>query len=421
MQGRFAAIIVACGLLCAVAGVARAQEVERIAAVVNDEMISMHDLEARLKLAIVIANMPDNLENRRRVLPQVLRKMVDERLQLQEAARVKVAVAPEELKRSIAGIEQQNRMPPGGLLAGLAKAGVDADVVRDQIKADLTWLKLTSRMLQPTIRVGEEEITDRLDSIRLQLGQPEYLLAEIFLSVDQPKQEDEARRLGERLLDQLRAGAPFSSLARQFSQSAGAGSGGVMGWMVESFLDDDIRGTVVRLDKGAVSPLIRTGNGFTIVTVLDKRIVGSVTPEETVSLMQVEFPNPANGNHSREQLAAKAADLTRPLKDCQEMEDLIRKVKSDKSGRFDNVLLSSLQPHVQKGIAGLAINKASAPQDIGGGLMVYMVCARSSSIQQGGLPSRDVIRRGIEDEKLDLAAKRYIRDLRRAAFVDFRL
>ena len=422
MLARSVAVIVTC--VMAWISAANAQEVDRIAAVVNEEIISIHDLEARVKLALFMSGFPDNLDNRRRAVPQVLRKMVDERLQIQEATRVKVAVTAEEINRSFRGVEQQNRMPPGGLLAALTKAGVDPDAARDQVRADLSWLKVTSRVLQPSIKVGEEEITERLDGLRQQLGRPEYLLAEIFLNVDNPGQEEEARRMGDRLLDQLKAGAPFQALARQFSQTGTAPNGGMIGWTVDSNLDDEIKTAVSTMEKGSVSSLIRTPGGFTIIAVVDKRVSGEgLAKDETLTVSQILFPHPVAGpsTPSREQLGAKAAELTAPTKNCQEFEDFGRKLSASNTSRANNVRKSDLPPIVQKAITDLPENKASTPTDSGEGFMVFMVCSRISLGTQAGLPSREAIRRQVEDERMDLQSKRYLRDLRRAAFVDFRL
>ncbi len=422
MLARYAVVIISCVMVWAGVGSARAQDVDRIAAVVNDEMVSIHDLEARLKLAITMSNLPDTLENRRRAVPQVLRKMVDEKIQTQEASRLKIVVSGEEVSRSIASIERSNRMPPGGLLAGLSKAGVDTDVVREQIKADLSWLKLTSRVLQSATKVGEDEITDRLDLLKQQIGRPEYMLAEIFLNIDSPRQEEEARRLGERLMEQLKAGAPFQALARQFSQSASAGQGGLLGWVVDSNLDEEIRSAISTMDKGDVSPLIRVATGFNMVAVIDKRIAGSQgSNDETLTISQASFPNPVGASVSRDQLRSKAAELTASLKSCSEFDEFAKKLGAGRGSRLENGRKSELAPAVASAIEGLSLNKASAPQDIGEGFLVYMVCSRSSLGSAGGVPSRDTIRRQIEEEKLDLQGKRYLRDLRRAAFVDFRL
>ena len=171
----------------------RAQEIDRIAAVVNDDIISMRELNNRAHMALVSSGIADSMDARRRVAPQVLRKLIDERLQMQEATRVKISLTPSEVESGIAIIEQQNHLPHGALLAGLARAGVDPDLVRDQIRADLTWMRVTARVLQSQVRVGEEEINDRLESLNERRGQPEYLLSEILLPVDTPAQDDDAR------------------------------------------------------------------------------------------------------------------------------------------------------------------------------------------------------------------------------------
>ncbi|CCG40273.1 Parvulin-like peptidyl-prolyl isomerase [Magnetospirillum molischianum DSM 120] len=414
---RFIALVIAGLMLSAVTPTA-AEEVDRIAAVVNDDIISIRDLDARVRLALVVSNLPDSLENRRRLLPQVMRKMIDEHLQMQEAARVKIQVSSEELNRAIASIERQNRMKPGELLAQLGNAGVDTDAVREQIRADIAWMRVVGRLLQPTVRVGEEEITERLENIRQQIGHPEYMLAEIVLPVDTPVQEEEARRLGERLLDQIKAGAPFQALARQFSQSSSAANGGMLGWIGEASLDDDLRDPVGQLNKGQVSGLIRGSSGYSIVLVVDRRITGATAEPDMMTLFRLVFPAPSGKAPPRDQMVAKATSMTATAKDCDTIEDLSNELNSSKSGRLDNVRPSSLPPEVAKAINGLPVGRASAPIDTPDGLAVFMICSGGGT---AGLPSRSQLRRQIEDERVELLARRHIRDLRRAAFVDFRL
>ena len=83
--------------------------------------------------------------------------------------------------------------------------------------------------------------------------------------------------------------------------------------------------------------------------------------------------------------------------------------------------MSALPPNLRQIITGLPANKASTPVHVGDALLVVMVCSREDGGTQGGLPTRDALRRAIEDERLDMMSRRYLRDLRRAAFVDFRL
>lgn len=422
MLARAAIVLTALLALAAPARPASAQEVDRIAAVVNDEIISIRDLDARLKLAITVSGLPDNIENRRRIVPQVLRKMVDEHLEFQEAGTLKIGVTPEEVARSIANLERQNHMAPGSLLPSLTKAGVDPDAVKDQIKGDIVWVKVVMRKLRPNIKIGEDEITDQLEAMKQNFGQPEYMLAEIFLPVENLKQDEEAKRLGERLLEQLRAGAPFQALARQFSQSNTAANGGVLGWVTPTSLDDDVRDAVQHLQKGQVSSLVRTTNGYVILAMIDQRKIGELRAEDAkFSVAQVVFPLPPEGGPPLGALSAKATELTANLNSCQQIEELGHKLNSPQSGRRDDLTLGQVPEQLRSILAPLPVGKSSQPVHMGNALVVMMVCSRENVKGQATLPTRDAIRQSLEDQRLDLMSRRYLRDLRRAAFIDFRL
>lgn len=404
----------------ATASAALGQETDRIAAVVNDEIISLRELEARLRMALVFSGIPDSMEARRRVAPQVLRKVIDERLQMQEASRVKIALTPADVEGGIAMIEQQNRLPKGGLLAGLTAQGVDPQMIRDQVKADLTWMRVTNRVLLNQVKVGEEEVNDRLETLRERRGQPEYLLAEIVLPVDNPAQEDDARQTGERLLEQLRAGAPFAALARQFSRSPTAGNGGTMGWLAQAGLDDELSGPVQQMSKGQISPLIRTGSGFTILLMSDQRIAGQVAnPEDAqVTLSRMVLPVPKDAPPKPE-LIARAAQVAASAKSCADLEALGRRLGAANVGSMGTKRVGELDGVLRRIVGTLPPNRPSEPIDTAEGIQVMMVCNRVESVTVSE-PSREQVRRMIEDERMDMLSRRYLRNLRRQAFIDVR-
>jgi peptidyl-prolyl cis-trans isomerase SurA len=399
---------------------ARAQQVDRIAAVVNDEIISVQDLDQRLRLAVVMTNLPDNVENRRRMLPQVVRKMIDERLQMQEANRLKISLTAKEVEEGIANIERQNRMPPGQLLTQLQRSGVDPDIVRSQIRADLTWMKVAARVLLPTVRIATEEINERLEALRARQGKPEFLLAEIFLNVDNPTQDEEARRLGERLIEQLRSGAPFPALAGQFSQSPTAASGGSMGWVAESVLDDDLRPVVSGLNPGQLSGLMRASDGYHIIAMVDRRIAGASQTDAVVTLAQVLFPVPPKDAPPRAVLAAKAQEMAAGARNCDNMVALGRQIYPEKAGVTAKLKVSELPAALRRAVANLHVGQVSPPVDVADGIQVVMVCSREDIVEVKE-PSADAIRRAIEDERTDMLSRRYLRDLRRGAFIELRL
>ncbi len=402
---------------------AGAQEVDRVAAVVNDEAISLADVGGRVRLALISANLPDSTENRRRVLPQVIRKMVDERLQTQEAARLKVSISAADIDAGIGMIEQQNRMPKGTLLPTLARQGVDTVIVREQVKADLTWMRLVARALQPQVRIGEEEISDRLDVLRSRQGQPESLLAEIYLPVDSGAAEEEAQRLGEGLIGQLRAGTPFAALARQFSRAPSAASGGTMGWMSEDGLDDEIQAIAAKLHKGEISPLTRTSGGFHIIALLDERLAGQTvdTGATVVSYARIVLPIPRGpGAPPKQQLLGQAANMTASAKTCGDLDTTGHRLGATKVERLGPAKIAELNAEARQIITQLPANRVSPPSEIPEGIQVMMVCSREESTKFSEV-SREQVRRIIEDERLDMLSRRYLRDLRRQAFIDIRL
>ena len=106
------------------------QAIDRIAVVVNEDLVTVQDLEQRVSMAILSSGLADGIEVRRRVTPQVLHRLVDEKLQLQEAERLKLSISDAELDKGVASIEQQNHMPAGGFDQFLRQAGVDPKVGR---------------------------------------------------------------------------------------------------------------------------------------------------------------------------------------------------------------------------------------------------------------------------------------------------
>ncbi|HET6519871.1 MAG TPA: SurA N-terminal domain-containing protein, partial [Geminicoccaceae bacterium] len=129
-------------------GEAAAQSL-RIAAVVNEDIISERDLVERLRLVAVTSGIAPTPENQRRLAAQVLRGLIQETLQLQEAERLNLPVQDGEIDRALANIAQQNNRPPEQLLGILRANGVGGATLRRQLEAQIAWLKVIARQIQP--------------------------------------------------------------------------------------------------------------------------------------------------------------------------------------------------------------------------------------------------------------------------------
>lgn len=401
--------------IIALAPAAVAQDAMRIAAIVNDEAISFRDLDARIHLVLVSTNVADTPENRRRAAPQVLRALIDERLQIQEGKRLNLDASETEINDAFRRIEADAKMPSGGIEAEIQRAGIHRPSFVDQIRANLVWQKLIRRQVAPQIQVGDDEVEEIYASILRTKDLPELRIAEIQLGIDRPDREGEVRRFAEQLIEQARGGADFAALARQFSEDATASSGGEIGWVLPNQIDDAIEREVAKAQPGSIVGPIRTVSGFSIVKLTDRRVMQAPNADDiVVNLRQALFPVAGDENAARQKAAAMAQAKT-----CPDFEKLAEEASALRPYSLGRLKISDLNTALKPMIAPIEAGKMSEPARISDMVVVFMVCDKTEPAA-AGIPKLEEIREQIFRSKLSIVARRYIRDLRRAAYLDFR-
>jgi peptidyl-prolyl cis-trans isomerase SurA len=392
---------------------AAAQNVLRIAAVVNDRIVSGHDVIERMRLVMVTSRLPNTPEARKKLAPQIIRSLVDEQIQLQEAAQQNVKVSKREIDRRIKVLEKQNNMPNGRLEKELSGMGVNISTLRDQFESQIAWSKTVTRRLRREAQINAEDIDDELALIKRRLDQPQYRVSEIFLSVDNFEQESRVRNVALRLLEQLKQGANFSSLARSFSQSTSASLGGDLGWIQAGRLDENLDAVVLKLKKGEISEPIRSFTGFHILNMKDIRIPNG-KDSAVLDLRQIVLRPDSSAAFS-----AKTTEIRRTVKGCDNFDSAVKEIGAPDSGALGKMKISELPQSLRNGVRSLEIGKFSAPLTVGSGATVMlMVCDRQSQVAK--LPKRAAVRKQLLTRKLERLSQRYLRDLRRSAFIDIR-
>jgi len=392
---------------------------QRIAAVVNDQVISMYDLAARTRLILLSSDLQDTPEIRSRLVPQILRQLIDETLQFQEARRLNITVGSNEVQQALARIAKQNDMTEGQFQDFLKKADIPVSTVVDQVKAGIAWSKIVAQKIRPQIEIGDDQVQEYLTHLKSSETKPQYRLQEIFLAVDSSQQDEEVRRTAERLAEQIRGGANFPALARQFSQSATAAVGGDMGWIDLDSLDPALAKAVDRLKPGELSDPVRTVSGYTLLLLREQGANASeAVADGNVKLQHFFLPKPANAKpEDLQALRSTAETIAKTATGCADMPALRKQLPDARSVLPDEVAMKDLAPALRAIVAKLPVGKASEPINGKDGVLVVMVCERTGTT---GLPDADEVRNRIGREKLDLLARRYMRDLRMAAFVDVR-
>lgn len=408
-------------LMTAVGPATAQQETVRIAAVVNDDVVSVHDLVSRIEMVLQTSDLPDSPEVRQRLAPQILRSLIDEKLQLQEAERLSLNVTDNEVEEALRRLEQQNNIPQGEFDQFIQQVGINPETIHQQVRASLAWGKIIAQRVRPQVRVTEEEAEEVLSRMRAEGTQPRYLLSEIVLGVDNPRQEDEIRAAAERLTQQIQQGANFGAVAQQFSQSATAGVQGDMGWVRREQLEREIAATLDNMNPGDMAGPIRTPTGYHILWLRDQRTVSAAKPEDvTVSVAQVSLRYPSDGGEDEiEAQKDLARTVSETAADCADMESLGQEIGVSTAGTLRNVKVSDLAEPLHEPAMTLEQGTASEPIEVEGGITVMMVCARSGA--DDGLPSVTEIMESMGRERVDLRARRYLRDLRRDAIMDIRV
>lgn len=271
MKTLFAVLFLSLGLLAAPPAYSAS---EGIAAVVNDDAISVSDFQGRLRLIAASsgARSPDNLPDA--VGQQVMNDLIEEQLMLQEAEKMELEITEAEIDQGFARIAAQNNVSPEEFAKMVRASGIPEATMRRQIRAQIAWGKVVQARLRPQVRISDMDIQSEIERLGQMTGRQQFLAAEIFLPVDDPAQDQEVEALSAQLVEDIRAGkAPFFKVAQQFSKAPGAAQGGDLGWVPQGQLPDPLDQALESMEKNSITPPIRSKQGYHIMFLRDRRVI----------------------------------------------------------------------------------------------------------------------------------------------------
>jgi len=395
-----------------------------IVAVVNGDVVSVSDVENRRRLFALSSGMPVTKEVLDRLTPQIIRALIDERLRLQEIQRRKIVVPDKDIAGAIGEIEGRNNMAPGALRHRLESQGVDVRSLIDQIRVQLGWNRVVRDELGDKLHISDAEIGEQLALFKARQGQTEYRVAEIFIPVDDPAHDADARRFADAVIAQLHGGAQFAVAAAQFSQSQTALSGGDLGWLDANQLDPQVARIVAEMPVSAISNPLNVPGGYDIVTLHAKRQLGNDFTT-VVSMRQVFLPfvgalNSQAPTDQQRQAVEKAKGISASAHDCQAMDEASKTLGSPRPADPGEVRLEAVTPpQLRQMLSTIPLNKPTQPLVSPDGVSVMMVCSRDE--KNAGQPSKEDIGNRLVAERAELTSRQLQRDLRRRAMIDQRV
>jgi peptidyl-prolyl cis-trans isomerase SurA len=390
-------------------------------AVVNGAIITDTDVEQRLALIILAnggnAKVPD--EEKQRLRLQVLRNLIDETLQIQEAAAHDIKVDKGEIDESYQRVAANFRRTGKTFDAYLREQGSAPASIRRQIEGEIAWSRLLRSRIQPFVNVPEEEVRSVMDRLKASKGSDEFHIGEIYLSAT-PENHAQILDNARRIIEQIRQGGSFAAYARQFSEASTAAVGGDLGWVRPAQLPDQLAQAAGDMNVGQIAGPIDLPGGMSILYVMDKRKVLTADPRDAVlSLKQLAMSFPAGITPAEAQARAKAfGEQTGSIQGCGSANDIAKKIGADVVDN-DGVRVRDLPPQLQSILLGLQVGQATPPfGSVADGVRVLVLCGRDDPQQVSG-PSFEQIMNQMEDEKINKRARIYLRDLRRDAVIDY--
>lgn len=395
-----------------------------IVAVVNDDVITSLDLEARIRLAVATSGLADTPETKARIVSQVLRSLVDELLQQQEAHRLKIRVTEDEVDGAIEGINRQRQLPPGTFERFLESRDVPLDTVRDQAEAQIAWSKVVMQDLRNRVRVSNDEVERERETLASGKDITEYNLSSLVLPVDSQQEDAEVHALADKLASEVAAGANFTMLAQQFS----GGSSELVDqnqyrWVQLHQLEPVLARAVSSLKKGQISPVIRSSTGYHIIRLNDKRITNlKKVADSEVVLRQINMRLKEQAQpQEAEILLDIAREIARNPGSC--MQNQVAGVSAleslEFSVKFQRAVFRELQPDVQQLLMGLRVGDVTEPYASPDGIHLVQLCERVE--MPAALPPAQEVQNRLFQQKLAMESAKRLRDLRREALIDVRL
>ncbi len=394
--------------------------IRRATAVVNGDIITGTDVNHRLALIVAANGGTVADEERKRLRLQVLRNLIDETLQIQEAEANEITIAEAEVESTFQQVAQQNfKQDIDAFDQYLRTQGSSTDTLKRQIKGELAWSRLLRRNIQPFINVGDEEVNTIIERLNASKGSTEYRIGEIYMSASQETsaQVDENMK---NILEQIRGGGSFVAYARQFSEASTAATGGDLGWVRPAQLPQSLAEVATQMQVGQVVGPVPVPGGFSILYLIDQRQILVADPRNAIlSLKQLAISFPQGT--TEEQAAARAnqfATATQNIKGCGAANEVATALGATIVDN-DQVRLRDLPGPLQGTIAELSIGQASQPfGSVAEGVRVLILCGRDDP-QSAAAPSFDQIMSQLENERVNKRAQIYLRDLRRDAIIEY--
>lgn len=414
-------------VMLSAAAQAERKPLDRVVAIVDDDVILQTELDARVNTIVGRLSAQGTGLPPRNVLEQrVLEQLIVESIQLQMAEQMGMRISDNELNETMASIARRNNMSLEQFEDQLQQEGVTYREAREQIRNEMLTSRVQQRRVGNRVRVTDREVDNYLQAQRARGGtNAEYHLAHILIEVDDFNNENEvqqARDKIEGLRQEIINGRDFREVAVAESDASNALEGGDMGWRTESQLPSLVEPVVPNLEPGTPSEVLRSGSGFHLVTVLDRR-GGDQQQMIQQSRVRHILVRPTE-TVTDEQAEQQIRDILRQIENGADFAALARShsddpVSGSDGGNLGWVSPGQMVPEFEQAMQETGVGELSGPFRSQFGWHVLQVQDRRQKDISGEVQESEA-RQAIYRRKFDAELQNWIREIRDEAFVEFK-
>jgi peptidyl-prolyl cis-trans isomerase SurA len=403
-----------------------------IAAIVNDTPISNYDLQQGMALFIAMSGVRTTPDSLKSIRDQVLKQLETERIELLEAQKNNISVSASDVDKAINDLVTDNHLTMDQMKKMLAQSGVNMATLRAWFATRLAWSKTVQDQYGDRAHVSPEDVDEELARIKASADKPSFHVAEIFQAVDGPDQDAKVLKDMTDLYNQVQMGAPFSAVARQFSQNPAAAQGGDLGWIQQGQLPAELDAALAKMHPGDVSQPIRSSGGYYILfyrereepagTKMPDQTQQASTPAGTLPLWRVLLPLGPSPTKEIVNRAGQAAEALRShITSCDKIPQLAAKLPGTQAYSLGTMKLSDLSPDIQNALSKTQPGESTAPFGSTAGIEIIVRCDKPiPKLQVHQIPTRDQVQEQLFEAQMEVISRRYLRDLRRDADVETR-
>jgi peptidyl-prolyl cis-trans isomerase SurA len=395
-------------------------ELISIVAIVNDDPVTVMDLNNRMQLIIVSSNLPNNSETRKTLYGQALQSLINEKLHAQEAKKLNISVTAQELNNNIKFIEQNNNMEEKTLIDTLYKNGVPKSALPSRLIANIILDKLLRKVIQPKVIITNNEIDNEYNNYLSNEGKYEYQFSEIVFNYTNLSKNTDTVFIAKQIRKKIIKENNFEIIAKRINENGTGKFKKDDNWRLENNINTKTYSAIKDLKINGVSELILLNTRVSIIKIDDKRKIVIPDLSNTVEdISFISFDLPINENRISgflEEIKSKTINI----KSCNEMSEVAKILGNKKGKHIGKILLKNLPEHFIKNIKNIKVNKPTLPILAEDGIYIVMVCDRNTKLNQE-FALKEIIKNNIKSRSTNILKERYLLDLNRKALIDIRM